>query len=75
MKVIADQMHRTSYLAELEFYFVYNLNCGATKVGEGSPSYLIMCEYIDQYYMTFDVVNDLRTYLSLLNQHTDAVAL
>jgi hypothetical protein len=67
MKFIADKMTRTSFLAELEFYFIYNLNCGACKVGEGSPSYVIMNEYIDQYYMTFDVVNDLRRYLVLLN--------
>ena len=49
-------MTRTSYLAELEFFFVYNLNMHEIKVGEGSAFYLIICEYLDQFYGTFDVV-------------------
>ena len=68
-------MVRTSYRSEMEFFFIYSLHCTDNKLGVGSPFYEILCEYIDQFYATADIVGDVSYYLQLLYPKTDGVAL
>jgi len=54
---------KTSYLAELEFYFNYAMHCPRMPVGDMSPYMSVINEYIDKFYDKSDIVEDLRPYL------------
>lgn len=59
-------MKKSSYLAELEFRYAYALRCPSQPVGE-STSYLnILLEYVDKFHDTSDVVDDVRSFLTLI---------
>ena len=66
-------MRRTSYLAELEFMYVYALRCKAMPCGIASPFFILMLEYIDLFFDKSDVLEDLRPYLYLLNNNEDVI--
>ena len=68
-------MKRTSFLAELEFYYVYSLRCKAMQCSIGSPFFILMWEYIDLFYDKSDVLEDLKSYLRLLNKDEDVSAI
>lgn len=63
---IANEMKRTSRMADLEYKFVLALSYHHYQVGEGSPYFRAMLEYLEEFYDKFDVVSDLRPYLRLL---------
>jgi len=65
---IAQAMKRTSYMADLEYKFVLALSYASYPVGEGSPYFHTILEYLEKFYDSFDVVSDLRPYLRLLGQ-------
>ena len=64
-------MKRTSYLAELEFNYVYALRCKSMQCGIGSNFFLLILEYIDLFFDKSDVLEDLESYLKLLNSVED----
>ena len=64
-------MRRTSFLSELEFYYVYALRCRPMQCGVGSNFFILMLEYIDLFYDKADVLEDLQPYLKLLNATDD----
>ena len=74
LQMIATQMKRTSYLAELEFSYVFALRCKAMQCGIGSNFYILMLEYMDLFYDKADVMEDLEPYLKLLNYYDDVNA-
>ena len=65
---IANEMKRSSFMADLEYKFVLALSYPTYPVGEGSPYFQTTYEYLDKFYDRFDVVSDLRPYLKLLGQ-------
>ena len=65
---IANEMKRTSYMADLEYKFVLALSYASYPVGEGSPYFQTIRDYLEKFYDKFDVVSDLRPYLRLLGQ-------
>jgi hypothetical protein len=75
LKDIAEKMQRTSYLAEMEFHYIYALQCPKYLTGENSHFYYHIFEYMDKFFEKADVVTDLRPYLALLNLYTDAPAI
>jgi len=56
-------MSRTSYLGELEFFYIYALHCPTVSCGENSNYYYLVFEYIDKFYDKFDVCQEMRQYL------------
>lgn len=72
--IIAQEMKRTSYLAELEFNYVFALRCKSMQCGVGSGFNLLMLDYIDHFYALSDVLEDLKPYLLLLNGVEDVVS-
>ena len=71
--LVAHQMRRTSYLAELESLYVYALRCKNMPCGANSPFFSLMQEYIDLFYDKSDVLEDLRPYLLLFNNNEDVL--
>jgi len=71
LQMVAHQMRRTSYLAELESLYVYALRCKNMPCGAASPFFSLMQEYIDLFFDKSDVLEDLRPYLLLLNNTED----
>ena len=71
LALISQQMKRTSYLAELEFLYVYALRCRIQPVGAGSNFFLLMLEYIDYFHDKSDILEDLSQYLVLLDRDVD----
>ena len=74
----SQQMRRTSFLAELEFIYVYALRCSMVgfgmrgfSCGVGSIYFTLMLEYIDIFYDKADVAQDLRPYFKLLSAPED----
>jgi hypothetical protein len=59
---LANAMRRTSYLADIEYKFVLGLRYHHYLMGEKSLYMSLMKEYIDKFYDTFDVVEDLKPY-------------
>ena len=66
-------MRRTSYLSELEFFYVFALRCKGLQCGIGSNFNSLLLEYIDHFYDKADVLEDLKPYLKLLNQTDDVI--
>lgn len=60
-------MKKASYLAELEFRYVYALQAHSMQVGEGQLFSALIVEYIDQYHDKSDIVHDITEYLTLLS--------
>lgn len=73
LQLVAHQMRRTSYLAELESLYVYALRCKNMPCGANSPFFSLMQEYIDLFYDKSDVLEDLRPYLLLFNNNEDVL--
>lgn len=71
---IASEMQRTSFLAELEYKFVLSMHYPNYQVSEGTSYFTTVLQYIDKFYDKFDVIQDVRRYLKVLNQQ-DAHAL
>ena len=63
---LANEMKRTSYLADLEYKFVLALNYANYPAGEDSPFFQTILDYMERFFDKFDVVSDLRPYLKLL---------
>ena len=59
----------------MEFLYIYSLHCADNKFGVGSPFYQILCEYIDQFYSSANIVGDVNNYLQLLHPKTDGIAI
>ena len=70
----ATQMKRTSYLAEMEFKYIFALRCKGMQCGIGSNFFILVLEYIDLFFDKADVLEDLEPYLKLLNQAEDVNA-
>jgi hypothetical protein len=68
LQLIAVSMRRASYIAELEFRYVYALLQPAMLCGEGQTYTMLLIEYIDLYHDKFDVVDDVKCYLDLLEE-------
>lgn len=68
---IASQMKRTSYLAELEFLYIFALRCPEMRCGIGSLIFIAILNYIDLFFESSDVNEDLKPYLMLLNSRED----
>jgi len=66
---IAAEMERCSFLNELELRFVLALNYACYMIGEGTPYFDTMLEYLLKFYDKFDVVSDLRKYMKLLTNN------
>jgi len=66
---IAAEIERTSFLNELELRFTLALNYPVFMVGEGTPYFDTMLEYLLKFYDKFDVVSDLRKYMKLLTNN------
>lgn len=66
LRHIGVQMRKASYLAEIEFRYVYVLHNSDLPVKEGSQYLSLIIEYFDHYFDKSDVTNDLRIYLSVL---------
>lgn len=64
-------MKRTSFLAELEFYYCFALRCKGMQCGIGSNFFVLLLEYIDWNYDKADVLEDLHPYLKLLDMQQD----
>ena len=60
-------MKRASYLAEMEFRYVYALKCPSQPVGEGTTYLNLILEYMENFYEQTDVVEEVKPYLTLLN--------
>jgi len=60
-------MKRASYLAEMEYRYVYALKHQTQPVGEGTSYLNLILEYIENFYEQTDVVEEIKPYLSLLN--------
>ena len=60
-------MKRTSFLAQLEFIYVFALRCEGYQVGNASPFQLLILEYIDLFFDKSDVLADLEAYFKLIN--------
>lgn len=67
-------MKRTSYLTDLEYKYVLALNYATYNVSENSEFFSLIREYIERFYDRFDVISDIRKYLSLFG-HDEAAAL
>ena len=65
---LSNAIQRTSYLTELEYKFVLALNYSQYPTNEGTSFYTTMLEYIQNFTDRFDVMNDVRPYLVLLNE-------
>jgi hypothetical protein len=65
MMEIANQLKKTSYLAELEFKFCVALNCKGYPTYEGSPIFNTMLDYIELFYDKSDVIENISVYLKL----------
>ena len=65
--MVGHAIQRASYLGELEFKYVYSLNCPAYPVGQGSAYYNTIMMYIEGFYDKADVVGDLKQYLRLFS--------
>ncbi len=66
-------MKRTSYLAELEFNYIFALKWKNMPTGIGSGFNSLMLDYIDHFYDKSDILEDLKPYLLLLNGAEDVV--
>lgn len=64
-------MKRTSFLAELEFYYCFALRCKGMQCGIGSNFFVLLLEYIDWNYDKADILEDLHPYLKLLDVQQD----
>ena len=64
-------MKRTSYLAELEFLYIFALRCPEMRCGIGSLIFIAILNYIDLFFESADVYEDLGPYLKLLNSLDD----
>lgn len=64
-------MKRTSYLAELEFLYIFALRCPEMRCGIGSLIFIAILNYIDLFFESADVYEDLKPYLMLLNSRED----
>ena len=65
--MVMQQMRRTSYLSEIEFLYVFALRCKGLQCGIGSNFFTLLMEYIDHFFDKADVLDDLKSYLKLLN--------
>lgn len=65
MMDIANQIKRTSYMAEMEYKFCIALNCKGYQTSEGTPFYNAMLDYIELFYDKADVIGDLAKYMKL----------
>lgn len=65
---LANAIQRTSYLTELEYKFVLAMNYSQYPTTEGSSFYTTLLEYIMNFTDRFDVMNDVRQYLVMLNE-------
>lgn len=63
---IANNMKRTSFMADLEYKFCLALRYPNYPTGEKSMFFSLIKEYIEAFYDKFDVLGDLRQYLVLL---------
>ena len=70
---IAAEIERTSFLAELELRYTLALNYEIFMVGEGTPYFDTMLEYLIKFYDKFDVVSDLRKYMKLLTTNESTI--
>lgn len=68
LALLSIQMKRASYLAEMEFRYVYALKCPSQPVGEGTSHLNIILEYVENFHDQTDVVEEIRPYLTLLMQ-------
>lgn len=75
LTLIAQQMERTSCLAELEFLYVYALRCKHMQCGVGSVFQTLMMKYIENFFDKSDVLVDLEPYLKLLNREGDVTSI
>ena len=64
---IANQMKRASYLCDMEYKYCLALAYKEYALGEKSPYFQVIAEYIEQYNDRFDVVSDVRPYLHLFD--------
>lgn len=71
---IANSMKRTSYLADLEQKFILALRFPNYPLGEKSIYFSMIIEYLDYFMDKFDVVDDLRVYMTVFGS-TEAAAL
>ena len=69
--MIAASMKRASYLAELEMYYCYSLHAKTFTVSHGTPFYILMSDYIEQFHDKHDVLADLAPCLRLLTAKED----
>lgn len=63
---IANQMKRTSFMADLEYKFCLALRYPNYPTGEKSMFFSLIKEYIEAFHDKFDVIGDIRQYLVLL---------
>ena len=66
LALLSIQIKRASYLAEMEFRYVYALKCPGQQVGEGTSYLNILLEYIENFHDQTDVVEEVRPFLTLL---------
>ena len=59
-------MRRTAALAELEFIYIYALQCSSLDVGEDSLFFTQILDYIDSFFDKVDVQDDIKHYLELM---------
>ena len=64
-------MKRASFLAELEMYYCYALHAKTFTVSHGTPFYILMSDYMEQFHDKHDVLSDLAPCLRLLTSQED----
>ena len=62
---VANEMKRQSYIADMEYKYVLALRFPVYQTGEKTQYFHTICEYIDQFFDIFDVVQDIKPYLEL----------
>jgi len=70
--VIAQQIKRTSCLAELDLYYCYALHCKQFVLIHGTPFFQLIFEYIDSFHDKEDVIKDLKPFIQLIKTLDDA---